>query len=367
MLKLRRLLPLLFILALALPALAQDATETATPWPVIYDTTVALGSSDTMGDYLVGPNGMTLYIFTHDPLDSSVCSGRCATAWPSLTVDSANNLTAPDGVPGDLGTITRDDGTLQVTYNGMPLYYWFRDAQPGDMTGQGVGNSWWIVPPATVYANPEGDVGTVLVGPKGMTLYHFTNDAPGVSNCSGQCLANWPPLLVDSADAVVSGENLLGELGTITRDDGTIQVTYNGWPLYYWKDDHARGDILGEGVGQKWYTVAPETVGVSSTDALGDFLVSYSGRTLYTFSNDTEGVSNCADDCATNWPPFTVGEYDKVSGIAAVGGTLGTITRADGAIQVTYNGMPLYFFKDDHVPGDTTGQGAGDKWFVVAP
>jgi predicted lipoprotein with Yx(FWY)xxD motif len=306
-------------------------------------------------------------MFTVDSLDTSNCTGRCATAWPPLTVDSADSVSAPDGLPGDLGTITRDDGTLQVTYNGMPLYYWFRDAQPGDMTGEGVGNTWWIGQPATVYGWPEGDLGTILVGPKGITVYRFTNDAPGVSNCTGQCLANWPALTVASADDLVKGANLLGELGTITRDDGSIQVTYNGCPLYTWKDDHTRGDTTGEGVGSKWYTVTPETLGVSSNDALGQFLVALNGKTVYTFSDDTEGVSNCAGDCLANWPPVTVGAHDRVSALSTATGTVGTITRDDGAIQVTYNGMPLYFFKNDHAPGDTAGQGAGGKWAVVAP
>lgn len=351
MLKVKIVLALL-CLVLAVPVFAQDAP------------TVGVAESDS-GPYLVGPNGMTLYIFTRDSLDTSVCTERCLENWPALTVESADALTTDEAIPGEFGTITReDDGTMQVTYNGMPLYYWARDAAPGDMTGEGVGGVWWVVPPATV-AISKTDVGQTLVGPTGMTVYIFTNDEPGVSNCADQCLANWPALTVASEDELVLGNNLHGELGTITReDDGTMQVTYNGWPLYYWKDDAARGDATGEGVGDVWYTLAPETVVVSES---GEYLVAGAGgKTLYTFDNDEAGVSNCSGDCLTAWPAL-VGEADRVVGGAGVEGELGTITRDDGSVQVTYNGWPLYFFAEDAAPGDTNGDGVGEVWHLVAP
>jgi predicted lipoprotein with Yx(FWY)xxD motif len=203
-----------------------------------------------------------------------------------------------------------------------------------------------------------------------MTLYMFTNDTQGSgeSACSGDCLANWPALTVESADAIVAGDNVRGELGTITRGDGALQVTYNGWPLYYFANDAARGDTNGEGAGERWFTVAPETVVVSNNADLGDFLVAnLGGKTLYTFNNDTEGVSNCSGDCAEAWPPLTVAENTRLVGGAGVEGEFGTIAREDGSLQVTYNGMPLYFFAEDAAPGDTNGQGLGDVWFVAAP
>src|SRR5688572_21688065 len=107
---------LLLVFLFAVPALAQDSA-----------TTVSLGTSDDFGSFLVGPNGMTLYSFDPDPLNTSVCNGRCAENWPPLTVESADGLTAAEGIPGTLGTTTREDGALQVTYNGVPLYYWIND------------------------------------------------------------------------------------------------------------------------------------------------------------------------------------------------------------------------------------------------
>lgn len=272
--------------------------------------TVSLAQSETRGSYMVGADGMTLYTFPANSLNKSVCNGKCAEAWPPLLVDSADAVKADEAIPGVFGTTTRDDGKLQVTYNGQPLYYWYQDEKAGDMTGDRVGHIWWIVPPATVAAIKLPTVGTVLTGPKGMTLYMFTKDTADTSTCYDKCATNWPPLLVDSADAIVPGVNLQGKFGTTTRTDNTIQVTYNGMPLYYWAKDAAIGDATGEGVGDVPYTVAPETVAVSKTDALGEFLVSNDGGTLYTFSKDTAGVSNCSGDC-TNWPAYTVSAEEQ--------------------------------------------------------
>ena len=92
--------------------------------------------------------GLTLYIFTKDTKDSgkSVCTGGCLETWPALTVDAGETPTGGDGVTGTLGTITReDDGTLQVTYNGLPLYFFKNDQAPGDANG--IYEFWEVVTP----------------------------------------------------------------------------------------------------------------------------------------------------------------------------------------------------------------------------
>lgn len=91
---------------------------------------------------------MTVYIFTKDVKDSgtSNCTGNCLVTWPALTVDAGVTPTGGPGVTGTLGTITRaDDGTLQVTYNGLPLYFFSGDAAPGDSNG--VYANWEAVTP----------------------------------------------------------------------------------------------------------------------------------------------------------------------------------------------------------------------------
>jgi predicted lipoprotein with Yx(FWY)xxD motif len=95
-------------------------------------------ATTSLGPVLVGPNGLTLYTHAGDSATASTCTGGCATAWPPLAVPAGSSATGGTGVSGTFATLTRDDGTLQVTYNGLPLYGWKNDANPGDTTGQGV-------------------------------------------------------------------------------------------------------------------------------------------------------------------------------------------------------------------------------------
>src|SRR5262249_26564116 len=157
--------------------------------------------------------------FGVDALNDSACYDQCAKAWPPLTVSDASSLTQDEEVPGVLGTITRKDGTLQVTYNGQALYYWFKDKAPGDTTGNRVGNVWWVVPPSTISSEEQADLGSILVGAKGMTVYTFSKDTAGTSNCTADCLKSWPAVTVADASDVVSGVNIPGKLDTIKRAD----------------------------------------------------------------------------------------------------------------------------------------------------
>jgi predicted lipoprotein with Yx(FWY)xxD motif len=360
--KVKSLLVLVVLVLIASTVFVVSPTKAQSDAPL-----VTVSSTPELGKFLVGKDGLTLYSFTPDPVNESTCYDKCAEAWPPLLVDSADKITVGEGIPGTFGTTTRKDNTLQVTYNGIPLYYWFRDKKAGDTTGIRVQRVWWLVPPATAYPQRLKDVGNVLVGDKGMTLYLFKKDAPDTSNCYDKCAENWPPLTVKDAADFIPGVNLVGKFGTAARKDGTLQVTYNGWPLYYYKNDKAIGDANGEGVGEVWYTIPAETIGVAANKDLGDLLVSYDGMTLYTFANDTAGVSNCKDDCLKNWPAFTVAEGEKLIGAAALTGKLETIKRDDGTLQVTYNGMPLYFYKNDKAPGDANGDKVGNVWNVVKP
>jgi predicted lipoprotein with Yx(FWY)xxD motif len=112
---------------------------------------------------------------------------------------------------------------------------------------------------ATVEAKVVGDAGTILVdAASGMTVYIFTKDVKdsGKSECTGGCLETWPALTVPAGGTPTGGTGVTGTLGTITRaDDGTLQVTYNGLPLYFFKNDKAPGDLAG--VYENWETVAP--------------------------------------------------------------------------------------------------------------
>lgn len=102
------------------------------------------------------------------------------------------------------------------------------------------------------------DVGEYVVDPDGHTLYIFTNDSPGTSTCTDTCAANWPPFTLSAGEEAVAGEGISGTLATIEREDGTRQVTLDGWPLYYFAADDAPGDTNGEAVGGVWFVARPD-------------------------------------------------------------------------------------------------------------
>jgi predicted lipoprotein with Yx(FWY)xxD motif len=106
-------------------------------------------------------------------------------------------------------------------------------------------------------ATISGIPGTALVGSNGRVLYLFQADKNGTSACTGACAAAWPPDTVTGAPQAGSGVSQ-ALLGTITRPDGTMQLTYNGHPLYYFTADAAGGTARGQGVkafGAEWYVV----------------------------------------------------------------------------------------------------------------
>ncbi|MEK6256527.1 MAG: hypothetical protein N2C13_04310 [Chloroflexota bacterium] len=227
-----------------------------------------------------------------------------------------------------------------------------------------------------IFAAQVTFLGQVLVDDKGWTLYIFLNDEEGVSNCNDNCANNWPPLPADGE--LVAGDGLDASLlGAITRADGTTQVTYNGHPLYYYLYDVKAGDANGQGARDVWYVISPtgEMVGPAATALtialaeitdLGQGLVDNEGWTLYIFLNDADGTSNCNDSCANNWPALLADE-ELVVGDGLDASLLGTITRADGTTQVTYNGHPLYYYIDDIKPGDANGQGTNEVWYAISP
>lgn len=148
-------------LALALAACGSAATSTPAA-PVASSSSSAAGSSSSsssasstgeatvklattsLGSVVVDAKGRSLYMYTKDTKGSgtSTCTGQCLAAWPPLF---ATGTPTGDGVTGTLGTIDTPDGKKQVTLNGWPLYYWAKDAKPGDVTGQNVGKVWFVL------------------------------------------------------------------------------------------------------------------------------------------------------------------------------------------------------------------------------
>jgi len=118
----------------AAPSQAAASQGAAAPMTIV----IGSASSGSLGTYLTDPAGLTLYTKSGDSATTSTCTGPCAVAWPPVLVATGGSATGGSGVTGTFATLTRADGTVQVTYQGLPLYGWKGDAKPGDTTGEGV-------------------------------------------------------------------------------------------------------------------------------------------------------------------------------------------------------------------------------------
>jgi len=110
-----------------------------------------------------------------------------------------------------------------------------------------------------VKAAKVGDLGAIIVNSEGLTLYDFHKDKGGKSSCYGACATAWPPLLTEGEPKAEAGA-MASQLGTTKRNDGTVQVTYNGWPLYTYAGDQAPGEANGNDIdqfGAEWYALQP--------------------------------------------------------------------------------------------------------------
>ena len=144
----RLVVPLLAValgLVVAAPALAQEPL-------------VKVARDPSLGPILVDSKGMVLYLYSRDVLGTSNCyntaTSMCETNWPILRPPASGEPTGSSDINGKLGVITRTDGTKQVTYNDIPLYYYVRDEAAGETKGQAVGGVWWILPPGISQITP---------------------------------------------------------------------------------------------------------------------------------------------------------------------------------------------------------------------
>jgi predicted lipoprotein with Yx(FWY)xxD motif len=260
----------------------QTSTQTVTTQTGPSSNTIDLAYKSTLGAYLTNGSGWTLYLFAKDTPNNgtSACYGGCAKTWPPFY---AANLNLTPGLnASSFGTITRTDGSKQLTYNGWPLYHFAPDKAAGQTNGQGIVGLWYVVSPTTQSAgrlagSPQlsigvsykSTIGAYLTNGTGWTLYIFLKDTPnnGTSACNGKCAATWPPFYAANLQ-VPAGLNA-SLFGTITRTDGTKQTTYDGWPLYHFAPDKAAGQTNGQGVGSVWYAwslpVPSQTTSTSST------------------------------------------------------------------------------------------------------
>jgi predicted lipoprotein with Yx(FWY)xxD motif len=195
----------------------------------------------------------SLYHLSFEPRMGTTCTGGCAAFWPPLLTDQM-----PSAGPGvnstGLGLLRRSNGSLQVTYFGKPLYLFAFDLGAGAPSGQTNGNNlidafdkgvWDTlsaegrpVPGAITVGTETSGSQTLLATPATVgglgttaTIYAFTSDTATSSNCTETCARFWPPLLTSQPPVAGAGADPT-KLGTIQRQDGSFQISYNGHPLY---------------------------------------------------------------------------------------------------------------------------------------
>jgi predicted lipoprotein with Yx(FWY)xxD motif len=239
---------------------------------------IIITSNTAFGNILSDGQGNTLYFFSKDVAGKSTCeTGTCAVNWPSYWADQ---VVAGSGLDiSDFSAVSHADGSMQDAYKGWLLYYYLGDTKPGDVNGDGIGGVWFVAKPDySVMLGMEQltgldgkdytgnfQVGTgetiFLTDSAGNTLYAFSHDSKDTNTFTSQDFSNnsyWPVFYSD----MKSVPSLLtsGDFGEISVS-GRQQLTYKGWPLYYFGQDQARGDTKGVSVPQPgvWPVVNQDT------------------------------------------------------------------------------------------------------------
>ncbi|WP_234735699.1 hypothetical protein [Tellurirhabdus bombi] len=219
-------------------------------------------NNTSLGNVLTDETGRTLYFFANDVDGASTCKGNCLTNWPVFYRENPSLGTGLNA--SDFGTITNADGSKQTTYKTWPLYYYAKDAKAGDVSGENVGNIWFVAKPdySIMLSNAqlkghdgksytskyvEGTESTIFfVDAQGRTLYGFRNDKNKKNNFTKADFSNnsvWPifETTLGSVPSVLD-KTLFSTISVAGRN----QLTYNGWPLYYFgQDNNQRGVTKG--------------------------------------------------------------------------------------------------------------------------
>lgn len=222
--------------------------------------------------------------------------------------------------------------------------------------------------------------GNILVNEDNQSMYFFANDVSGESNCNGGCADRWPAVIADLYDLKLDSYLDLADFGTTTRNDGQKQLTYKGWPLYYFSPEsdgklENAGETSGDGAGGLFHVAKPDYTILLARQAVVEgedaivYLVDDRGVSLYLNNADGENVSNCNGGCAGVWPPFKKEELVLPSSLAAY--DFDSLEREDDlGPQLSFKGSPIYFFSQDELQrASVKGQGGGPNqtFFVVEP
>ncbi|MET7935565.1 SCO0930 family lipoprotein [Streptomyces sp. NPDC005322] len=252
--------------------------------------------------------------------------------------------------------------------------------EAGGDTGAAAGSASARTGPAKeLEVKKDAKLGSFVADSEGWTLYRFDEDTPKPpkSNCNDDCATKWPAVPADDVKATAGIDK--SKLGSVTRSDGTKQLTLAGWPVYRFAGDDKPGDTKGQGVGGTWKAISPDGKPAGVTDAaddslqlmvnnnaeLGKIIVDGKGMTVYRFDKDSAWPmkTGCLGACLDTWKPVKAVDTTKVAGLNASKVT--SFTRPDGSKQAAFDCWLLYTFTGDKKPGDTKGQGVKGTWFAV--
>lgn len=252
-----------------------------------------------------------------------------------------------------------------------------------------------VPPPRTdIHLDSTALLGPYLVDKDGRTLYYFSNDANGQSNCTGGCLTAWPIYFADSATTTFSNQLLATDFKTIIHPTGVKQTAYKGWPLYYYAPTggvaEAPKETKGEGVGNVWFVAKTnysimlanfQLTGANGINYLStyvpgtgrtNYFCDEKGNTLYAFARDSAFKNKYTTANFSNnsfWPIY---ETENITVPSTLDKSLFVVTTFNGKKQLTYKGWPLYYYgPDNFVRGVNKGitipatQPPGAVWPIV--
>jgi predicted lipoprotein with Yx(FWY)xxD motif len=222
-------------------------------------TDIHLDSNAQVGNHIVDKDGRTLYFFSNDVNGGlSNCTGGCLTTFPIFNADPATTTFSNGLLASDFKIITLTSGAKQTTYKGWPLYYYTPGgvAEPaGQTTGEGVGNIWFVAKTnysimiannqltgadgihyLGTYAPGEGLTNYICDG-NGNTLYTFAKDSALINKFTKPDFSNNAAFPIYETSNITAPSTLDKSLFVVTPFNGRNQLTYNGWPLYYYGAD----------------------------------------------------------------------------------------------------------------------------------
>ena len=255
----------LLIISCMLVLFGTSCKKSGSDDPAIEKKGIQLASDARFGTVLTDQAGKSLYFFATDVSGTVNCTGGCEAVWPLYySAELSNDANLDKSL---IGEVTRADGRKQSTYKGYPLYYYASDAAAGEIKGDGVGGIWFVAKPdySLMLANTqlvglngksytgtytEGTASTrYLTDAAGRTVYAFSPDKNNKNTFTKADLSNnsiWPVYEADlkSLPSVIA-KDLIGVIDVF----GKKQMTYKGWPLYYFSQDAKRGENKGVSVG----------------------------------------------------------------------------------------------------------------------